>query len=123
MRQAIVSGFLLGMVHGFCAPAYSASVVPNFTRGTVTSETRTTQTVTEIIRQTDYTTGTSYTVTGTNINIPNNPGPGSNYTQLIPGEPFQFSETVLGPGIATETAIERTTVTESFTTSISVFTQ
>ena len=123
MRSYLVSGFILGMVHGLCAPAFSASVVPNFTRGTVTSETKSTQTITEVIRQTEYSTGTSYTVTGTNINIPLNPGPGTEYTQINPGEPFQFSETVLGPGISTVTEIDRTTTTESFTTSISVFTQ
>ena len=104
-------------------PVQAASVVPNFTRGTVTSETSSRTEVVEIIRQIEYATGTSYTVTGTNINIPTTPAPGANYSIINPGEPFQFSETYLGPGIATETQIERTTVTESFTTSISVFTQ
>ena len=106
-----------------CSPVQAASVVPNFTRGVVTSETRTTQTITEIIRSTEYSTGSSYTVSGTNINIPDNPGLGTNYTQINPGAAFQFSETHLGPGIATETYIDRTTTTESFTNSISVFTQ
>ena len=106
-----------------CSPVHAASVVPNFTRGVVTSETTTTQTITEVIRSIEYSTGESYTVSGTNINIPRNPGPGSNYTQINPGAAFQFSETYLGPGIATETYIDRTTTTESFTNSISVFTQ
>ena len=119
----MIAGFLLGILHGLCQPGYTASVVPNFTRGTVTAETTSTTTVTEIIRQVEYTTGSSYTVTGTNINIPSNPKPGANYTLVVPGEPFQFSETLLGPGIATETQIERTTITDSFTNSISVFTQ
>jgi hypothetical protein len=105
------------------SPVQAASVVPNFTRGTVTSETSSRTEVVEIIRQIEYTTGTSYTVTGTNINIPSNPVPGANYTIVTPGEPFQFSETIMGPGIAKETQIERTTITESFTTSLSVFTQ
>ena len=104
-------------------PAHAASVVPNFTRGTVTSETTTNTTVVELIRQVEYTTGESYTVTGTNINIPDNPGLGANYTQIDPGAPFQFSETYLGPGIASETSIDRTTTVESYTTSVSVFTQ
>jgi len=120
VKQAILLGFLLGVCHG---AANAASVVPNFTRGQITSETTTRTEVTEIIHQVEYTTGTSYTVTGTNINIPENPGPGSNYTMITPGEPFQFSETYMGPGIATETKIERTTITDSFTTSLSVFTQ
>ena len=120
---AIILGGLLGVLHGFSQPSYSASVVPNFTRGTVTSETTTNTTVVETIRQIEYTTGDSYTVSGTNINIPDNPRPGATYTQINPGEPFQFSETYLGPGIASETSIDRTTTVESYTTSISVFTQ
>ena len=120
---AIVLGGLLGVLHGFSQPVHAASVIPNFTRGTVTSETQTNTTVVETIRQIEYTTGESYTVSGTNINIPTNPGPDTVYTQIDPGAPFQFSETYLGPGIATETQIDRTTTTESFTTSISVFTQ
>ena len=120
---ALLMGGLLGVLHGFSQPAYSASVVPNFTRGTVTAETTTSTTITEVIRQVEYTTGESYTVSGTNINIPENPRPGTNYTQIDPGAPFQFSETYLGPGIATETSIDRTTTIESYTTSISVFTQ
>ena len=106
-----------------CSPVHAASVVPNFTRGVVTSETKTSQTITEVIRSIEYSTGESYTVTGTNINMPSNPGPDTTYSQLNPGEAFQFSETYLGPGIATETYIDRTTTTESFTNSISVFTQ
>ena len=106
-----------------CSPVHAASVVPNFTRGVVTSETTTSQTITEVIRSIEYSTGESYTVTGTNINMPSNPGPDTTYSQLNPGAAFQFSETYLGPGIATETYIDRTTTTESFTNSISVFTQ
>lgn len=123
MKNTVISGFLLGILHGLFQSVNAASVVPNFTRGTVTSETTSRTEVTEIIRQIEYTTGTSYTVTGTNINFPTNPAPGANYTLINQGEPFQFSETLLGPGIATETQIERTTITDSFTTSISVFTQ
>ena len=115
--------FLLGLFVCTMGGAKAASVVPNFTTGTVSSETTTRTEVTEIISVTEYSTGTSYTVTGTNINIPGNPGPGANYTQINPGQAFQFSETLLSPGIASETYIERTTVTDSFTTSISVFTQ
>ena len=106
-----------------CSPVQAASVVPNFTRGVVTAETKTSQTITEVIRSIEYSTGESYTVTGTNINMPSNPGPDTTYSQLNPGAAFQFSETYLGPGIATETYIDRTTTTESFTNSISVFTQ
>ena len=98
---AIVLGGLLGVLHGLSQPSYSAT--PSFTRGTVTSDTTTSQTIVEVIHQIDYTTGESYTVSGTNINIPSNPGPDTIYTQIDPGAPFQFTETYLGPGIASET--------------------
>ena len=104
-------------------PVQAASVIPNFTRGTVTSETTTRTEVIELINQVEYSTGTSYTVTGSNINIPANPTPGASYTIVEQGAPFQFSETLMGPGISSETSIERTTIVDSFTTSISVFTQ
>jgi hypothetical protein len=106
-----------------CTPAYANSVVPNFTRGTINATTESTTKIVETIRQVEYTTGTSYTVTGTNINIPDTPHQGANYTIMDQGAPFQFSETYLGPGLAKETWIDRTTETNSTTTSISVFTQ
>ena len=120
---AIGLGLLLGVLHGFAQPSRAASVVPNFTRGAVTSETTSRTTVTESIHVVEYSTGESYNVTGTNINIPANPQPGANYTIATQGAPFQFSESYLGPGIASETWIERTTTIDSFTTSLSVFTQ
>jgi len=104
-------------------PAYAESVVPNFTRGTITATTESTTKIIEAIRQVEYTTGTSYTVTGTNINVPGTPAPGMNYSIQTQGAPFQFSETYLGPGVAKETWIDRTTETKSTTNSISVFTQ
>ena len=123
MRDAVIAGFLLGVLHGLSQSSFAASVVPNFTRGTVTSETTSRTEVVELINQIEYTTGSSYTVSGTNIHIPTTPHLGAEYTIITEGEPFQFSETFLGPGISSETQIERTTITDSFTTSISVFTQ
>ena len=123
MKDVLISGFLLGILHGLMQPAYSRTVVPNFTTGTVTSETTTTTTIKEVINQTDYRTGHSYTVTGRNINIPKNPQLGARYTIQNQGEPFQFSETYVGPGVASTTQMTRDTQIDSFTTSISVFTQ
>jgi len=120
---AILLGLLLGVCHGLTQPAAAESVVPNFTRGTINSTTESTTKIVESIRQVEYTTGTSYTVTGTNINIPGTPAPGMSYSIMEQGAPFQFSETYLGPGVAKETWIDRTTETQSTTTSISVFTQ
>lgn len=114
---------VLLLATGFISPCFAAPVTPNFTSGTITSETKTRTEVIESIKQIEYTTGTSYTVTGTNINVPGTPGPGTNYTIIEQGAPFQFSETYMTPGIARETWTERTTVQDSITNSISVFTQ
>jgi hypothetical protein len=121
LTESIGLGLILGALHG--ASVEAQPVTPSFTTGTVTSHTESTQTITETIRQVDYQTGWSYTVTGTNINIPSNPQLGAAYTQIDPGAPFQFSESYLGPGQSRITEITRTTETFSVTDSISVFTQ
>jgi hypothetical protein len=118
-----ISPVLLLAAGVICTPAYANTVVPNFTRGTITATTESTTKIIETIRQVEYTTGTSYTVTGTNINIPGTPQQGANYSIMTQGAPFQFSETYLGPGMAKETWIDRTTETQSTTNSVSVFTQ
>jgi len=120
LKEKLAAVFLLLVVHGVAA---KSAVTPSFTTGTVTSHTESTQTVTENIIQTDLQTGYTYTVTGTNINIPSTPVMGASYTQLNPGEAFQFSETYFGPGVSRITEIERTTTTTSVTDSLSVFTQ
>ena len=104
-----------------CAPAHA--MTPSFTRGTQTSRTESTTTVAETYNIVEYSTGTSYTMSGTNIQWSGQPGPNANYTQIIPGGATQFSETLLGPGITTETSFTRETVIESVTNSTSVFTQ
>ena len=119
MKLILVALVLLGFPLG----AMAESVVPTFTRGTVDSTTTTKTKVTESIHQMEYGTATSYNVTGTNINIPDNPGQGANYTIQTQGAPFQFSETIIGPGLVKETWVERVTEQESFTKSLSVFTQ
>lgn len=120
LSKAIGAGLILGALHG---AAQAVPVSPNFTTGTVTSQTESSTTVTESIRQVDYMTGTQYTVTGTNIQWDGPPAPGANYTMVTPGEAFQFTETYLGPGESRLTEIERTTTIESITNSVSVFTQ
>jgi hypothetical protein len=105
------------------SPVQAASIVPSFTTGTVTSETTTRTEVTEVINVVEYSTATSYTVNGNNINIPGSPVPGTSYTINTQGAPFQFTETLMTPGISSVTDMTRTTITDSFTTSISVFTQ
>ena len=119
LRDAIIAGLLLGTLHGATANA----MTPSFTRGTQNSRTESTTTVTETYEIVEYSTGTSYTMSGTNITWTGNPGVDTNYRQLVPGAATQFSETVLGPGISSTTNFTRTTTVESVTTSTSVFTQ
>ena len=119
MRLAIAAVLVL-----FPASVKAAAVVPNFTNGTVTSRTESTTTVTETIRQTDFQTGWTYTATGTNVTpSTGNFEYGAKYSITVPGQAFQFSETYMGPGVSKETFIERTTVVESVTESLSVFSQ
>ena len=104
-----------------CAPAHA--MTPSFTRGTQTSRTESTTTVSEAYEIVEYSTGSSYTMSGTNIQWSGQPGPNANYTQINPGGATQFSETLLGPGVSSTTNFTRETVIESVTVSTSVFTQ
>ena len=124
-------------------------VVPNFTQGSMTSHTETTSTVTETINSMDYATGWQYTVTGTGIEVENGGGlsPADvstttmtidgvtstwtgldldqkpNWTQQNVGESFQFTEHYNGPGLQTQTIINRTTTIQSVTDTTSIFSQ
>ena len=123
-------------------------VVPNFTQGSMTSNTTTTSTVTETINSMDYNTGWQYTVTGTGVeSSSNNLTPGGTtqstvtldgvtstwngldlnqrptFTQTTPGAAFQFSESYQGPGLSNHTIIQRTTTINSVTDTTSTFTQ
>ena len=131
---------------------YSASavpVVPNFSQGQMTSTTDTTSTVSEVINSMDYNTGWQYTVTGTGIqmdsgsslspsdttstsitiegvtstwtglDLNNKP----NFTITTPGAGFQFTESYSGPGLATQTIIQRVTDMQSVTETTSMFSQ
>jgi len=131
----------------FFTPAYAVPVVPNFSSGTMSAVTRTTQNVTESIVSTDYNTGHTYTINGTNLAIDGStlsPPPtainetinGTSYTWTgadlnqkpnvtiaNPGQAFQYAESYIGPGLSNMTTINRTTVLESVTETTSVFSQ
>ena len=119
MKRAILIG-LLFLFHG---TAQANSVTPSFTRGTMTSETTSFTTITENFVINEYSTGTSYTMSGTNIQWDGPPRAGANYTQRKPGAATSFSETLLTPGLHSTTNLTRTTTINSTTTSMSVFTQ
>ena len=126
--------------------AMSVPVVPNFTQGSMTSNTETTSTVSETINSMNYDTGYQYVITGTNvqhdgatISAPNTTGNSNtlngvtstwtgldlqdkpNFTITNPGGAFQFTESYTGPGLSNHTIIERQTTINSVTNTTSVF--
>ena len=130
--------------------ATAVPVVPNFTQGSMTSNTTTTSTVTETINSMDYNTGWQYSVTGSGVVADGEltpTGSGSisntqitldgvtstwnglnleerpNFTMQTPGGAFQFTETYHGPGLSNHTIIQRTTTIQSVTDTVSTFTQ
>ena len=130
--------------------AVAVPVVPNFTQGSMTSNTTTTSTVTETINSMDYNTGWQYSVTGSGVSADGNltpTGSGSvsntnvtldgvtstwnglnleqrpNFTMTTDGGAFQFSESYMGPGLSNHTIIQRTTTIQSVTDTTSTFTQ
>ena len=137
-----VGAFVLANVR----TAIAVPVVPNFTQGSMTSNTVTNTTVTETINSMDYKTGYEYVVTGTNIqhdgntiSSPSTTGNSNtlngvtstwtgldlnnkpNFTLTTPGEAFQFTESYSGPGLSNHTIIQRTTTIQSVTNTTSTF--
>ena len=121
-------------------------VVPNFTQGSMTSNTETTSTVSETINSMDYSTGYQYVITGTNIehdgntiSAPSSTGNSNtlngvtstwtgldlnnkpNFSITTPGTDFQFVESYQGPGLSNHTIIQRTTTIQSVTSTTSTF--
>ena len=130
--------------------AKAVPVVPNFTQGSMTSNTTTTSTVTETINSMDYNTGWQYSVTGSGVVADGDltpTGSGSisntqitldgvtstwnglnlekrpNFTMQTPGGAFQFTEAYHGPGLSNHTIIQRQTTIESVTNTASTCTQ
>ena len=121
-------------------------VVPNFTQGSMTSNTETTSTVSETINSMNYNTGYEYVITGTNIehdgatiSAPSTTGSSNtlngvtstwtnldlsnkpNFSITTPGADFQFVESYSGPGLSNHTIIQRTTTINSVTNTTSTF--
>ena len=126
--------------------AIAVPVVPNFTQGSMTSNTETTSTVSETINSMNYNTGYEYVITGTNIehdgatiSAPSTTGNSNtlngvtstwtnldlsnkpNFTMTTPGADFQFVESYSGPGLSNHTIIQRTTTINSVTNTTSTF--
>ena len=137
-----VGAFVLANVR----TAIAVPVVPNFTQGSMTSNTETTSTVSETINSMSYNTGYEYVITGTNIehdgatiSAPSTTGNSNtlngvtstwtnldlsnkpNFTLTTPGADFQFVESYSGPGLSNHTIIQRTTTIQSVTNTTSTF--
>ena len=142
---------LLAIVVGVSAlasvrTANAVPVVPNFTQGSMTSNTETTSTVTETINSMNYNTGYEYVITGTNIehdgdtiSAPSTTGNSNtlngvtstwtgldlenkpNFSIETQGADFQFVEAYSGPGLSNHTIIQRTTTINSVTNTTSTF--
>ena len=126
--------------------ALAVPVVPNFTQGSMTSNTETTSTVSETINSMNYNTGYEYVITGTNIehdgdtiSAPSTTGNSNtlngvtstwtgldlenkpNFSIETQGADFQFVEAYSGPGLSNHTIIQRTTTINSVTNTTSTF--
>jgi len=144
LQEAIGLGFILGVTHGLFQSSGAVPVVPNFTQGSMSSHTETTQKITETINSMDYNTGYQYTITGSGITASGNLSPDTSqsssqiegvtskwtgiatrptFTQTTPGAAFQFTETYMGPGLSNQTIIQRETEVKSITDTTSIFTQ
>ena len=142
LLATVVGAYVLASVR----TAIAVPVVPNFTQGSMTSNTETTSTVSETINSMNYNTGYEYVITGTNIehdgatiSAPSTTGNSNtlngvtstwtnldlsnkpNFTITTPGEAFQFTESYSGPGLSNHTIIQRTTTINSVTNTTSTF--
>ena len=126
------------------APVYAVPMVPNFTQGSMTSNTQTTSKVTETINSMDYNTGYQFSVTGSGVTASGNLSPTTTdanvtingvtstwtgidtkptFVQTTPGAAFQFTETYQAPGLSNHTIIQRVTEVTSVTDTTSIFSQ
>jgi len=148
LRKNTIIVLIAAVASAIPAPAVAVPVVPNFSQGQMTSHTETTSQVTETINSINYNTGYQYVITGTNmehdgdtisapsttagtntiegvtstwtgLDLSNKP----NFSISNPGAAFQYTESYSGPGLATQTIIQRTTSINSVTDTTSVFSQ
>ena len=142
LLATVVGAYVLASVR----TAIAVPVVPNFTQGSMTSNTETTSTVSETINSMSYNTGYEYVITGTNIehdgatiSAPSTTGNSNtlngvtstwtgldlenkpNFTISNQGGAFQFTESYTGPGLSNHTIIQRETTINSVTNTTSVF--
>tara|TARA_R100000742_G_C4274420_1_gene94375 strand:- start:545 stop:979 length:435 start_codon:yes stop_codon:yes gene_type:complete len=144
MKLCLFLFFLLNSSSSFAIP-----VIPNFGSGASQSRTETRNETREIIQSYSYNTGYTWNQSGTNIQVigggtvtPETINGTTNtingitsrwktidlnnkpqYEQVIPGAGTQYSESLIGPGLAEYVLIDRTIDTHSITDTSSVFSQ
>ena len=103
--------------------AIAQTVTPNFTQGSMTSTTTTTQTINETIQVKIY--GGDYaSYSGVNVTPSGAIGAsGTTYSVTNAGEQFQLETVTRSAGIVEQQDITRTITTNSTTNSLSVFSQ
>jgi len=103
--------------------AAAQTVTPNFTQGSMTSTTTTTQTISETIQVKIY--GGDYAnYSGVNVTPSGAIGAsGTTYSVTNAGEQFQLETVTRAAGIVEQQDITRTITTNSTTNSLSVFSQ
>lgn len=104
-------------------PAMAQTVTPNFTQGSMTSTTTTTQTISETIQVKIY--GGDYaSYSGVNVTPSGAIGAsGTTYSITNAGEQFQLETVTRAAGIVEQQDVTRTITTNSTTNSLSVFSQ
>ena len=141
IRWSVISAVVASVIP---AAALAVPVVPNFSQGSMSSHTETTQKITETINSMDYSTGYQYSATGSGVSASGNLSPGTgasnvtidgvtsswtgvtskpSFQQTTPGAAFQFTETYSGPGLQNHTIIQRETEVTSITDTTSIFSQ
>lgn len=112
--------FLLVLIPG---AASAQSVTPNFTQGSMTSTTTTTQTINETVQIKVY--GGDYRNVSANNVTPSSDinAAATTYTVTDTTKPYSLEVVTRSAGIVEQTDITRTITTNSTTNSLSVFSQ
>lgn len=121
--------YLLFLLSLIVSPAYSQSVTPNFTTGTMTQTVTTTQTVNEVTAIERF-GGETKVWNGDNVQAVDNAGASVNiidsnteFLVVDAGLPWQLEITTRDAGVVETIDTTRTIQTDSVTNTLSVFSQ
>jgi len=107
----------------FSAPAFAQSMTPNFTQGSMTSTTVTTQTVNETVQVKTY-GGAIRTVNADNVTPSGDINASiTTFSVTDTTKPYSLEGVTRAAGLVEQTDITRTITTNATTNSLSVFSQ